>query len=141
MKIAKRSMRSSPRAVRGAALIEAMIGILLFSIGILGLVGLQASMTSAQSSAKYRADAAYLASELLGTMWMNKVNLGVYATTPAAPCTDQRCLDWVNKVANGLPQGTATVAVTAGTGVVDLTVGWTAPNEGTHSYVLAATIK
>lgn len=134
-------MRSSLRAVRGAALIEAMIGILLFSIGILGLVGLQASMTSAQSAAKYRADAAYLASELLGTMWMNKVNLGVYATTPASPCTDQRCLDWVNKVASGLPKGTATVAVTASTGDVNLTVGWTAPNEGTRSYVLATTIK
>jgi type IV pilus assembly protein PilV len=140
MKIAKRSMRTSPRAVQGAALIEAMIGILLFSIGILGLVGLQASMTSAQSSAKYRAEAAYLASELLGTMWMNKVNLGVYATTPASPCTDQRCLDWVNKVASGLPKGTATVAVTPSTGVVDLTVGWTAPHEGTHSYGLATTI-
>jgi type IV pilus assembly protein PilV len=141
MKIAKSSMRTSPRAVRGAALIEAMIGILLFSIGILGLVGLQASMTSAQSAAKYRADAAYLASELLGTMWMNKVNLGVYATTPASPCTDQRCLDWVNKVASGLPQGTATVAVTPSTGDVNLTVGWTAPNEGTRAYVLATTIK
>ena len=134
-------MQTSPQGMRGAALIEAMIAILLFCIGILGLVGLQASMTSAQSAAKYRADAAYLASELLGTMWMNKVDLSVYATTPASPCTDQRCLDWVNKVAKGLPQGTATVAVTPGTGVVDLTVRWTAPNEGTRSYVLATTIK
>ena len=51
-------------AQRGIALIEALVGMLIFAFGVLALIGLQASMTRAQSSAHYRADASNLASQL-----------------------------------------------------------------------------
>ena len=42
---------------------------LLFAIGILGMVGLQASMMQAQTDSKVRADAANLVDELATLMW------------------------------------------------------------------------
>lgn len=131
-------MRAKPAAVKGAALIEALVGILIFSIGILGLVGLQATMTRAQGAAKYRADAAYLSSEIIGAMWADKPNLAQYAT----PCTSyQRCADWVNKVSTSLPQGKVVLTPTASTGAVSLTMTWTSSNEGTHTYALSTSIE
>ena len=132
--------RGRQRASKGIALIEALVAVLILSIGILGLVGLQASMTRAQSSAKYRADASYLASEVIGAMWVDKPNLASYATTTGTACTYQRCLDWVNKVATGLPQGAGQISVT-GSGAIGLTVTWSVSNEGTRSYVLATSIQ
>jgi type IV pilus assembly protein PilV len=132
----------SKASVRGAALIEALVGILIFSIGILGLVGLQASMTRAQGAAKYRADAAYLSSEVIGAMWADKPNvvLGSYATAPGTRCTYQRCLDWVNKVSAELPQGQV-VLTTVPTGAVSLTMTWISTSEGTRTYALSTSIQ
>lgn len=133
-------MRSNYRTSRGIALIEALVGILIFSVGVLGLVGMQATMTRAQSSAKYRADAAYLSSEIIGTMWADTPNLASYASTAGSACTYQRCADWLGKVAGGLPQGAAQVSVTTSTGDVGITMTWSVANEGTRSYVLSTNI-
>lgn len=56
------------RVQRGMMLIEALIGILLFSIGILAMVALQASSIAATSDAKYRVEALNLANQILGEM-------------------------------------------------------------------------
>lgn len=52
----------------GVMLLEALIAILIFSLGILGVVGMQASAVAATRDAKYRTDAALLANELIGQM-------------------------------------------------------------------------
>jgi type IV pilus assembly protein PilV len=129
------------RSHRGVALIEALVGILLFCIGILGLVGLQVSMTRAQTVAKFRADAVYLTNDIVSAIWIDKANLSSYATTPTSACTLAPCADWVTKVASTLPQGAATVAVTPGTGDVAIRLTWSPPNEGTRSYVLTTQVK
>ena len=59
-------------------MLEALVGLLIFSIGILGLVGVQVSMTKAQTVAKFRADAAGLAGELVGSMWSDLPNILLY---------------------------------------------------------------
>ncbi len=123
----------------GVALIEALIAILIFAIGVLGLVGLQASMTRAQSAGKFRADASSLASEVIGLMWIDSnVNLPKYATASCAGYP--RCLDWKNKVASALPAGSATVTADNASGAVSVTLTWTMPNEGTHSYATSTTV-
>lgn len=125
----------------GFALLEVLVGMLIFSAGILGMVGLQASMTRAQGSAKYRADAATLSSELIGTMWAdapaNRPNY-VSATTV---CTHAACAQWVAKVATSLPKGAATIAIDAATSVTTITVSWTLPTDGTHRYVTSTSIR
>ncbi len=50
-------------------LLEALIAILIFSVGIVGVVGMQASTIKASRDAKFRADAGLLANELIGEMW------------------------------------------------------------------------
>src|SRR3990172_9609444 len=64
---------------RGATLLEALIGILIFSVGILALVGMQALAIKHMSDAKYRSDAAFFANEIIGQMWVNRGSLGSYA--------------------------------------------------------------
>jgi type IV pilus assembly protein PilV len=54
---------------RGAFLIEALVGILIFTLGVLGLVALQARAISYTSDAQYRGEAAYLANAHVSKMW------------------------------------------------------------------------
>jgi len=59
------------RYQQGVLLIEALIGILIFSIGILALIAMQASAISAQSDAQVRIEAANLADRLVNKIWVN----------------------------------------------------------------------
>lgn len=54
---------------RGGFLLEALIGVLIFSFGILGIVGLQAQSLRHTGDAEYRAEATYLANSLISKMW------------------------------------------------------------------------
>lgn len=125
------------RAQQGVVLLEALVAILIFVIGVLGIVGLQASMTQAQTSAKFRGDASYLATQLIGTMWGDIPNLNSYATGQCASYA--RCNDWKTKVAELLPEGT--VGVTVAGGLVVVTINWTVPGEGLHNYTASTAIR
>jgi type IV pilus assembly protein PilV len=73
------------RSERGSVLIEAFIAMLLFSIGILGIVGLQATATRNSTDARYRVEAAYLAHQIIGQMWADdRANLPSYRHNPTA---------------------------------------------------------
>lgn len=95
------------RPARGFALIEALIALLIFSLAVLGLVGLQAAMTRASTGAKYRAEATYLATDLIGRMWSNRAMLKDFSDCQASSA----CKAWLDRVADTLPAGTATVSV------------------------------
>ncbi|SCK62025.1 type IV pilus assembly protein PilV [Variovorax sp. HW608] len=134
----RRLALAGSRQVRGVAMIEVLVALLLFMLGVLGMVGLQSSMTRAQTESKVRSDAAYLASELIGRMWSDLTN---YATYNGSGCATQtRCKEWQTKVANSLPGGTGAVTVDATTGNVAVTVSWTMPSGDTHQYVTQTTV-
>lgn len=59
------------RGQRGVFLIEALLGILIFSLGILALIGMQAAAISAQSDARYRMEAANQAEKIVNTIWLS----------------------------------------------------------------------
>ena len=59
----------SKRAQAGGFLLEALIGVLIFSFGILGIVGLQAQSLRHTGESEYRAEAIYLANSLISKMW------------------------------------------------------------------------
>lgn len=128
----------SSRLQQGFAILEAMVAIMVFALGILGLVGVQAAMTREQTTSKIRADAAYLASQLIGEMWVDIPNLSQYAS---GSCNGYaKCADWSNKVAVNLPSGSSTVTVDAATGDISITVSWTMPGGDAHQYVTATSI-
>lgn len=56
---------------KGMILIEALIGILIFSMGILALVAMQTAAVSAQSDAQYRVEAGNLVDKVLYQMSLN----------------------------------------------------------------------
>ena len=57
------------RQQAGGFLLEALIGILIFAFGVLGIVGLQAHSLRVTNESQYRAEAAYLASVVMSEMW------------------------------------------------------------------------
>ena len=93
-------MNASPATQRGSTLLESLIAILVFSFGVLGMVGLQAASIKSISEAKYRTDAAFLANELIGQMWAERATI---TTDYEAPD------DWTERVASTLPGGTGSV--------------------------------
>jgi len=106
----------------GVMLLEALVGILIFSIGILALVGLQATAVKNQTDAKYRADASYLTNQIIGQMWLDRANFASYSHNPnpavtaatpptcnpgAAPSANANVTAWTTRVTNALPGATA----------------------------------
>jgi type IV pilus assembly protein PilV len=67
----------------GAYLLEALIGILIFSLGVLGIVGLQAASLRTTTDSGLRAEAIFAANQLLGQMWTDdRANLAAnYSNT------------------------------------------------------------
>lgn len=125
---------------RGIVLIEALVGMLIFAFGVLGLIGLQTSMTKAQTGAKFRADAMNLSAELLGVMWSDvAANLPRYATGSCA--SYGRCADWLGKVQHQLPAAEVATVVDAATGNVDVTITWAQPGEGQHRHQTTAVVR
>lgn len=99
----------------GGLLIEALIAVLIFSIGILALIGLQGVMLKNSMTSEFRAEAAYLAEKRAGEMWADPTNLVVDAA--AVNISD-------------LPNGKRLVTAVAGSpGTYKITIGWTAPGE------------
>ena len=95
---ARRTSRSAA-IQEGSVLLEALIAILIFSFGVLGLIGILASSIRATNDARYRAEAANLANAVIGDMWATATaDLG-QQFGPAGP----RLIAWQSQVASLLP--------------------------------------
>jgi type IV pilus assembly protein PilV len=120
-------LKLNRKTQQGAILLESLIAMLIFSMGILALVGLQAAMVSNTSDAKYRSVASYLAQQKLGEMWANPNHI-VAITEPVALAE--------------LPNGQYTMSHTATTGEVTITITWQAPGDkAAHNVTTNARIK
>ncbi len=143
------SRRSLRNAQSGVMLLEALIGILIFSLGILAMVGMQAMSIKLASDSRDRAEAANLASQLVGEMWLNRAALASFqysgsGTAPAALTT------WIARVDASLPDAAANrPIVTVGASTLGAAVGsqttvtmrWRNPTEATvHQFVMTAYI-
>ncbi|MCI1190473.1 type IV pilus modification protein PilV [Calidifontimicrobium sp. SYSU G02091] len=120
----------------GVALIEVLVALIILAFGILGVVGLQASMTRAQTSSTFRAEAAFLAQRLIGDMWADRANLAGYDTSAC----EAACEDYLRLVAARLPRGESTVTVNTATGAVTIEIRWTPPGEDTNRFTTATAI-
>ena len=85
----------------GVMLIEALIGILIFSIGILALIGMQATALRNTTDARYRIEAAYLANSILSQVRLDMTNLASYDDGSAFAYAPRTA--WHNQVAATLP--------------------------------------
>jgi len=121
---------SSPAAAtqQGVVIIEVLVAILVFSVGVLAIVGLQATMIKSTADAKYRADASYIAQSRIGQIWADPANAASYVETN----TD---------ISTMLPSGTRTVTQVA-PGQFTVTVTWQqpGPTPATHNFMTTASI-
>ena len=122
----------------GMMLLEALIGILVFSLGILVLVGMQATAIRMSTDARDRTEASNLATQIVGELWLDRANLANYVydgsgTPPAA------LANWVTQVENSLPGAaanhptvtvgaSATLPASVGT-EVEVVVFWQNPSD------------
>jgi type IV pilus assembly protein PilV len=92
----------------GSAMIEGLTAITVFSLGILGVVGLQASVLENNAQSQFRAEASYLAQEIIGLASADAANATCYTVNPAAgactnPAADAAVEDWQGRVLETLP--------------------------------------
>jgi type IV pilus assembly protein PilV len=134
---------------RGLLLVEVLVGILLFSVGVLGLVGLHATSVRESVQAEMRAEASLLADQMLGTMWSGSRSFADLRSTYASPKGTTRLRNaydtWKDKAAARLPgaaahppvvdfvEVTPTAPATVTTTRVTITLSWLAPNEKTST--------
>jgi type IV pilus assembly protein PilV len=108
---------------------EALISILLFSFGVLGLIGLQATAINFSVDSEDRNRAAMFASEIASSMWLANtvtVNAGTLATWQTNIATPTNGI--------GLTNGTLTIVPVAGTtNAADITITWKPPARATAS--------
>jgi len=117
-------------AQQGVVLIEVLVSILIFSVGVLAIVGLQANMIKNTADAQYRSEASHIAQARIGAMWTDPANIASYIETD----TDISAL---------LPGGTRTVSQPATpNGEYTVTVTWLQPgaNQSRHNFTTTVRI-
>ena len=139
----------------GSALMEALVALVVFSFGVLGLLGLQATSIKNSGDAKYRSDASYLANQIVAQMWIDRSNIDDYAHYAAGPVcaftgsasANANVTGWLTQISSLLPGASSTniqIQVTtpaANTKQVKVTVCWQTPQDAAaHNFVTAAQI-
>lgn len=115
-------MNNAPsiRRQQGATLIEVLIAVVVLSIGLLGLAGLQVTSVQSNHSAYQRSQASLLASDLADRMRANRdaalgnAYLMDFPTSSSSNDVDGSQADkdkaeWLNNLALRLPEGTGKV--------------------------------
>ena len=107
------------RAERGMALLECLMALLIFSVGLLGLLGLEARVMSISVDSENRNRAALFAGELASQMWLNNT------VSPATAAYAALQASVNDQTKGGLPSGAVTVVPVAGTtNAADITITW-----------------
>jgi type IV pilus assembly protein PilV len=131
--------RKPLRVQAGVMMLEALVAILIFSLGVIALMGLQANSIAQVSAAKYRTDASYLASQILARMWMEPTTPAVVPLSNFQSNSYPSRAGWDNLVASTLPNGAGTIVVNGN--IVTVTITWRQPADTvTHQFVTTETI-
>ena len=128
----------------GISLLESLLAILIFSVGILALVALQSISVKATTESKHRADAGFLASQLIARMWTdpvvtqtNPVSLASYAHNAGGgncafsggPSANPNVTAWAASVLEALPGSSAasTQVLVGANNLVTVNICWQPP--------------
>jgi type IV pilus assembly protein PilV len=146
---------------KGFTLLEAMIALVIFSISLIGIAGLQSQSLSFSQSAYLRSQATYLVYDMLDRMRANReaaesgnydVSLGTTAPTATCMGTGSSCsqaniasadiYEWLQNVKTTMPGGDASVTRTTSGGaqIISISVYWDdkAEADGTNDITVTA---
>ena len=129
----------------GAGLIESLISLVILSVGMLGLIAMQAFLIQENSDSRTRMEAGFFATSLLGNAAADAAHAGCFIVNSAAtaPCTSvdarAQATQWINDVLAALPSAAAlppVVAYDATNGQMSVTLRWQPHGDTTiHNYV------
>ena len=126
-------------------LLEVLIALLVLSVGLLGMAGLQATSIRSNQSAYLRSQASILANDAIDRMRVNRVaaDTGSYALalanspgTPPSNCNTSTCtpaqlaafdlFEWTQILTSELPSGDGAIsrAVVGGRAIFSIIVQW-----------------
>jgi len=144
-----------PRRQRGFSLVEALVALVVLSVGLLGIAALYVSALRFARNALLRSDAVTLAADMADRIQANGAGGSAYAlasganSTAVPACATNGCTaaqmaatdkaQWAALLAQSLPAGRGTIAVDTSTTptTYTITVSWTEPNVGAQSYRLS----
>jgi type IV pilus assembly protein PilV len=121
---------------RGFTLIEVLVSLLVFSLGVLAMVGLQASAVRMSTDARDRGTATFMADQLLGRLLIANKNDaisfrhnpdGASCSPTSAASTHPVITDWLREVRRHLPNATDAkqqIKVDPATGDVTVVLCW-----------------
>ena len=123
------------RSQKGFSLIEVLVAVLIVSVGVLGVAGLQLLSLQNNTSAMYRTQAVQSAYDIMDRARANRgqdYSIGIEDAPPADPACGTDCgpaamrsrdlIDWRAELATALPEGTGSVVMNGGT--MTVTVRW-----------------
>ena len=147
--LSRRIGLSSPHgprsASRGFTMIELLVALLVFSLGVLALVSIQATAVRMSTDARDRGTAAFLADQILARLLISDPTaVALFAHRPSGGAclssgtdsTHAVVTGWLTEVAAQLPNATSNeqqLIVNAATGEVTVTLCWQNGNDPPRS--------
>jgi type IV pilus assembly protein PilV len=133
----------------GSALIEGLTAVTIFSLGIMGVIGLQASVLENNAQSQIRAEASYLAQEIMGVAMADAANVACYTVNPASgactnPVAQAAVADWQARVLDTLPGADAQLpaVILDADGTFTVTLQWKRQTDDTwNNYVSTTNIQ
>jgi type IV pilus assembly protein PilV len=138
--------RRRATAQRGFTMIEVLIAVLVFSMGVLALVGLQATAARMANEARDRAMATFMADQLFARILISdptalatvahRTTVNSTCTPSGTASTNALVTGWLAEVAKVLPKATSArqqIVVNTATNLVTVRMCWQNGNDTPHS--------
>ena len=117
------------RGQRGLGVLDGMIGLVIFSFGLLAMTRYQARMVAATTEAQGRLTALQMSDELISNVLVDSGNAACYTLPQSGVCGSSqavtRTTDWKNRTTAALPGTVTTSSVLAVNGQLTVVIGWT----------------
>lgn len=128
MLMTERNFQLSPQ--KGVTMIEVLVAVVVLSIGLLGLAGLQSAGLTHNQSASFRSTATMMTYSILDSVRANRAaaingsyNIAPGASLPSGSTVPEQDLsNWLSELALRLPAGAGAINVNGN--VITVTVQW-----------------
>jgi Tfp pilus assembly protein PilV len=131
------------RRARGFGLLDGVIGLVIFSFGLLAMTRFQARMVASTTEVQGRLTALQFSDELISSALVDPNNRTCYTKPQAGACGSARAIaqttDWATRTAAALPGTVTTSSTLAANGQLTVAITWTGKESGDQRRLEATT--